>query len=90
MDLLHSHSFQIVCLVLLCLGLHTYAFLGGAYSAKQWALRDDRHRLFKGAAYLGVLPLRILFALFSAIVATLVWAVLVGGIYLVVRVIQGA
>ena len=38
---------------------------------------------------LGVLPLRILFALFSAIVATLVWAVLVGGIYLVVRVIQG-
>ena len=87
--LLHNHLFQMACLAVSCWFFHTYAFFGSTYSAQQWALRDDRHRIFKGAAYLGALPLRILFSAFSGLVATLVWAVLVGGFYLLFRAMKG-
>ena len=90
MDLLDNHVFQIVGLALACLLLHAYGFFGSTYSAKQWALREESHRIFKGAAYVGALPLRILFSLFSGLVATLVWAVVVGGFYLMVRAIRGS
>ena len=89
MDLLYSRSFEFAILAVACLLLHTYGFFGSTYSAKQWALRDDSHRIFKGAAYLGALPLRLLFSLFSGLVATLVWAAVIGGFYLLVRAVQG-
>jgi hypothetical protein len=89
MDLLHNDLIQMGVLAFACLLLHAYGFLGSTYSAKEWALRDDRHRIFKGAAYLGALPLRILFSLFSGLVATIVWAVVLGGLYLLVRAVRG-
>ena len=89
MDLLHNPWFQIVVVVAASVLLHAYGFLGSTYSAQQWALRDESHRIFKGAAYLGVLPLRIVFSLFSAIVATLIWAVVIGGFFLVARCMRG-
>jgi hypothetical protein len=88
MDLLQSHLI-LVSLAVACLLLHSYGFFGSTYSAKAWALREESHRLFKGAAYLGALPLRIVFSLFSGLVATLVWAVVIGGFYLMVRAMRG-
>ncbi|HXC65585.1 MAG TPA: hypothetical protein VNZ67_14585 [bacterium] len=89
MELFQNPWFEIVVLAAASVLLHAYGFLGSTYSAKQWALRDESHRIFKGAAYLGVLPLRIVFSLFSAVVATLIWAVVIGGFYLVARCIRG-
>lgn len=72
-----------------CVALHAWIFFKTLYSASHWALRADRHKLLKGLAYTLALPLRLLFSLISAVVATLVWAVVAAGVYTLVRVIQG-
>ena len=69
--------------------LHAWIFFGSTYAAKQWALKAERHRALHGAAYVVALPLRLVFALFSGVVATLVWALVVGGIWAVWRTMQG-
>ena len=59
--------------------LHGWIFFGGTYGAHHWALKAERPKALKGAAYVAALPVRLLFALFSGIVATLVWALVLGG-----------
>jgi hypothetical protein len=62
--------------------LHAWIFFGGTYGAHHWALKPGRHKALKGAAYVAALPVRILFALFSGVVATLIWALVLGGVWL--------
>jgi hypothetical protein len=69
--------------------LHAWAFFGSTYSAKRWALKAERPQALHGAAYVAALPLRLLFALFSGVVATLVWALVLGGVWALWRVLRG-
>lgn len=59
------------------------------FSARQWALRPDRHKALKALAYAGALPFRIAFAAFTGLVEALVWTVLAGGVWLLWRVLHG-
>lgn len=59
------------------------------FSAAQWALKPERHKALHALAYAGALPFRLLFAVFTGFVETLVWALIVGFIYAMWRVYQG-
>ena len=69
--------------------LHAWIFFGSTYAARHWALKPERHKVLHGAAYAAALPLRVFFALFSGVVATLVWALVLGGIWILWKTVQG-
>lgn len=69
--------------------LHAWAFFGGTYAASHWALKPERPKALRLAAYLGALPLRMIFALFSGVVATLVWALVLGGGWALWKALKG-
>lgn len=59
------------------------------FSAKQWALKPERHKALKALAYAGALPFRLLFAAFNGFVEALVWGLVVVVIYALWRVLHG-
>lgn len=68
-------------LAILFVLLHTWILFKTSYSAKNWALKPERHAILKGLAYAGALPLRLLQSLLGAVAATAVWAVILVGAY---------
>lgn len=66
--------------------LHAWFFLGGTY---RWRSKPERPKVLRGAAYLATLPWRVLAALFSGLVATLVWALVLGGAWALWKTLQG-
>lgn len=69
--------------------LHAWGFFKSDYAAKHWALKPERHKALHTAAWLAAIPLRAVFALFSGVVATLVWALLAFFVYATLRIVQG-
>lgn len=55
------------------------------FSAKQWALKPERHKAIKALAYAGALPFRVVFSIFMGLVEALVWSLLLGFAYLLFR-----
>jgi hypothetical protein len=87
--LAHERAWQVGAGLLGLWALHAWAFFKSDFSAKQWALKPERHKAWHALAYLGALPVRLLFSAFAGGVALLIWALLAGFVYYVWSVVHG-
>jgi hypothetical protein len=56
--------------------LAAWAYFKGSYGAEKFRLKAERSKILKALAYLGALPVRLLLAVFSGAVTTLLVATL--------------
>jgi hypothetical protein len=89
-DTLNSHPAATWALVALAFwALLALAYFKGAYAWERFAPKEGTHKALRAAAYVGSLPLRLAFALFSAAVTTLVVGLLIAFLWAIGKAARG-
>lgn len=88
-NLRHELAWQIGAGLILLWLIHAAGFFFSDFKAERWALKPERPKVLHGLAYLGALPLRLLFSGFAGGVAMLIWALLAAFVYSMWRVLHG-